>query len=52
MRRCFFLYACFLGNVQEIARTIEMSEFLVKEYIAIIEEHNKKEEKVNANGSV
>jgi hypothetical protein len=29
-----------------------MSEFLVKEYIAIIEEHNKKEEKVNANASV
>ena len=39
-------------NVQEICRTLEMSEFLVKEYIAIIEEHNKKEEKVNANASV
>lgn len=39
-------------NVLEIARTLGMSEFLVKEYIAIIEEHNKKEEKVNANGSV
>lgn len=36
-------------NVQEIARTLEMSEFLVKEYIAIIEEHNKKEEKLNDN---
>jgi hypothetical protein len=39
-------------SVQEICRTLEMSEFLVKEYIAIIEEHNKKEEKVNANASV
>lgn len=29
-------------NVQEIARTLGMSEFLVKEYIAIIEEHKKK----------
>ncbi|MCE8427825.1 MAG: DUF1670 domain-containing protein, partial [Candidatus Methanoperedens sp.] len=38
-------------NVQEICSTLEMSEFLVKEYIAIIEEHNKKEEKVNANGN-
>ncbi len=36
---------------QEIARTLEMSEFLVKEYIAIIEEYNKKEEKVNDGSS-
>ncbi len=27
-------------NFQEIARTLEMSEYLVKEYIAIIEEYN------------
>lgn len=39
-------------NVQEICRILEMSEFLVKEYIAIIEEHNTKEEKINANASV
>jgi hypothetical protein len=39
-------------NVQEICRILEMSEFLVKEYIAIIEEHNKKEENVNSNASV
>lgn len=36
---------------QEIARTLEMSEYLVKEYIAIIEEYNKKEEKVNDGSS-
>lgn len=34
-------------NPQEISRTLEMSEYLVKEYIAIIEEQDKKEEKVN-----
>lgn len=39
-------------NNQEISRTLDMSEFLVKEYTAIIEEHNKKEEKVNDNRSV
>ena len=38
-------------NHQEIARTLDMSEFLVKEYIAIIEEFNKKEEKVNDGSS-
>jgi DNA-binding CsgD family transcriptional regulator len=31
---------------QEIARTLEMSEYLVKEYIAIIEEYNKMEDKL------
>jgi hypothetical protein len=41
-----------LPNVQEICRILEMSEFLVKEYIAIIEEHNTKEEKITANASV
>lgn len=39
-------------DVQEITRTLEMSEFLVKEYIAIIEEDKKKEGKVNENRSV
>jgi len=38
-------------NYQEIARTLDMSEFLVKEYIAIIEEFNKMEEKVNDSSS-
>ncbi len=38
-------------NHQEIARTLDMSEFLVKEYIAIIEEFNKKEDKVNDGSS-
>ncbi len=38
-------------NHQEIARTLDMSEFLVKEYIAIIEEFKKKEEKVNDSSS-
>lgn len=38
-------------NHQEIARTLDMSEFLVKEYIVIIEEFNKKEEKVNDGSS-
>lgn len=38
-------------NPQEIARTLDMSEFLVKEYITIIEEFNKKEEKVNVGSS-
>ena len=31
----------------EIARTLEMSESLVKEYVSIHEEFNKKEEKIN-----
>ena len=34
-------------NPNEIARTLDMSESLVKEYIAIHEKFNKKEEKVN-----
>ena len=34
-------------NHNEIARTLDMSELLVKEYIAIHEEFNKKEEKIN-----
>lgn len=38
-------------NYQEIARTLDMSEFLVKEYIAIIEEFNKKEGKINDSSS-
>lgn len=38
-------------NHNEISRTLDMSEFLVKEYIAIIEEFNKKEEKVNDSSS-
>lgn len=38
-------------NYQEIARTLEMSEFLVKEYIAIIEDFNKMEEKINDGSS-
>jgi biotin operon repressor len=41
------------GNMssQEIARTLGMSEYLVGEYIAIIEEYNKKEDKINGNSS-
>lgn len=38
-------------NYQEIARIPDMNESLVKEYIAIIEEFNNKEEKVNDNSS-
>jgi len=38
-------------NPSEIARTLDMSESLVKEYIAIIEEFNKKEEKANDSSS-
>ncbi len=38
-------------NNQEIARTLDMSEFLVKEYISIIDEFNKKEDKVNDGSS-
>ncbi len=38
-------------NNQEIARTLNVSEFLAKEYIAIIEEFNKMEEKVNDGSS-
>ena len=34
-------------NQNEISRTLEMSESLVKEYITIHEEFNKKEEKIN-----
>ncbi len=34
-------------NQNEIARTLDMSESVVKEYIAIHEEFNKKEEKIN-----
>jgi predicted transcriptional regulator len=34
-------------NQNEIARTLDMSESVVKEYIAIYEEFNKKEEKAN-----
>ena len=34
-------------NQNEIARTLEMSESLVKEYVAIHEEFSKKEEKIN-----
>ncbi len=34
-------------NTIEIARTLEMSESVVKEYIAIHEEFNKKEEKID-----
>ena len=38
-------------NQNEIARTLEMSESLVKEYVAIHEEFNKKEEKINDRSS-
>jgi len=38
-------------NHNEISRTLDMSESLVKEYIAIHEEFNKKEEKVNDGSS-
>jgi len=38
-------------NHNEISRTLDMSESLVKEYIAIHEEFNKKEEKVNDSSS-
>ena len=38
-------------NQNEISRTLEMSESLVKEYIAIHEEFNKKEEKVDDSSS-
>ncbi|MDW7727159.1 MAG: DUF1670 domain-containing protein [Candidatus Methanoperedens sp.] len=38
-------------NYNEIARILDMSESLVKEYIAIIEEFNRKEEKVNDSSS-
>lgn len=38
-------------NPNEIARTLDMSESLVKEYIVIHEEFNKKEEKVNDESS-
>lgn len=34
-------------NPNEISRTLDMSESLVKEYIAIHEEFNNKEEKIN-----
>ncbi|MCE8426754.1 MAG: DUF1670 domain-containing protein [Candidatus Methanoperedens sp.] len=34
-------------DLNEIARILEMSESVVKEYIAIHEEFNKKEEKTN-----
>jgi biotin operon repressor len=38
-------------STQEIARTLDLSEYLVKEYIAIIKEHKQKEEKVNESSS-
>ena len=38
-------------NQNEIARTLEMSESVVKEYIAIHEEFNKKEGKINDGSS-
>lgn len=38
-------------NSQEISRTLDMSEYLVKEYIAIIEEHNQEEEKIDDDSS-
>ncbi|MDP3105046.1 MAG: DUF1670 domain-containing protein [Candidatus Methanoperedens sp.] len=38
-------------NQNEIARTLEMSESLVKEYVAIHEEYKKKEEKINDGSS-
>jgi hypothetical protein len=38
-------------NQNEIARTLEMSESLVKEYVAIHEEFSKKEEKINDGSS-
>jgi len=38
-------------NHNEISRTLDMSESLVKEYITIHEEFNKKEEKINDGSS-
>ena len=38
-------------NHHEIAWTLDMNESLVKEYIAIIEEFNKMEEKINGSSS-
>ncbi|MFV9629730.1 MAG: DUF1670 domain-containing protein [Methanosarcinales archaeon] len=38
-------------NHNEISRTLDMSELLVKEYIVIHEEFNKKEEKINGSSN-
>ena len=37
--------------MNQTARTLEMIESLVKEYVAIHEEFNKKEEKINEGSS-